>query len=67
MCHLVDDEHEMVTVMRKLIADEIVFKVTMKGDEWVETTLADPSEPNESITGHSARFVSWSGKLDKSL
>jgi hypothetical protein len=67
MCYLVDDENEMVSFMKKLIADEIVFKVTMKGDEWVETTLAYPSEPNESMIGYSVRFVSWSGKLDKSF
>ena len=67
MCYLVDDENEMVSLMRRLIADEIVFKVTMKGDAWVETTLACPSEPNESMIGHSVRFVSWSGKLDKSF
>jgi hypothetical protein len=65
MCYLVDDENEMVSFMRKLIADEIVFKVTMKGDEWVETTLAYPSEPKEPTPGQSVRFVSWSGKFDK--
>ena len=67
MCYLVDNENEMVSLIRKLIADEIVFKVTMRGDEWMETTLADPSEPNESIIGNSVRFVSWTGKLDKSF
>jgi len=67
MCYLVDDEKEMVSLMRKLIADEIVFKVTMKGKDWVETTLAYPSEANEPTPGHSVRFVSWSGKFDKSF
>jgi hypothetical protein len=39
--------------------------VTMKGDDWVETTLARPQEKSETLPGHSVRFVSWSGKLDR--
>jgi hypothetical protein len=65
MCYLADDENELVSLIRQLTTDQILFKVTMKGDEWVETTLAMPQEKSESPPGHSVRFVSWSGKLDK--
>ncbi len=41
------------------------FKVTMKGGEWAETTLAKPQEKSESGPGLSVRFVSWSGKFDR--
>jgi hypothetical protein len=65
MCYLADDENELVSLIRQLTTDQILFKVTMKGDEWVETTLASPQETSESLPGYSVRFVSWSGKFDK--
>jgi hypothetical protein len=64
-CYLADDENELVSLIRQITTDQIVFKVTMKGDEWVETTLARPQEKSESLPGHSIRFVSWSGKFDR--
>jgi len=65
LCYPVDDEKEMVSLIEELTADKVVFKVVMKGDEWVETTLAKPHEKPESISGDSVRFVSWSGKFDR--
>ncbi len=65
MCYLADDENELVLLIRQLTTDQILFKVTMKGDEWVETTLSRPHEKPESLPGHSVRFVSWSGKFDR--
>ena len=64
MSYLADDENELVSLIRQLTTDKILFKVTMKGDEWVETTLATPEEKTEPIPGHSVRYVSWSGKFD---
>ena len=65
LCYPVDDENDMVSLIEKLTADEVVFKLVMKGGEWVETTLAKPHEKPESISGHSVRFVSWSGRFDR--
>jgi hypothetical protein len=65
MCYYADDDDELVSLIRKLTTDEIVFKVTMVGDAWAETTLATPNEECESLPGRSVRFVSWSGKFDK--
>jgi hypothetical protein len=64
MCYAIDDEDEMVSIIRQLTADEAVFKVTTKGDEWVETTLTRPHDKCEPIPGHSVRWVSWSGRFD---
>ena len=64
-CYAADDESELVSLIQQLITDQIVFKVTMKGDDWVETTLARPQEESESLPGESVRFTSWSGKLDR--
>jgi hypothetical protein len=65
MCYLADDESELVSLIRQLTTDQILFKVTMKGDEWVETTLARQQEKSELPPGHSFRYVSWSGKFDR--
>ena len=65
MCYLADDESELVSLIRQLTTDQIRFKVTMKGDEWMETTLARPQEKSEALPGHSVRYVSWSSKFDR--
>jgi len=65
MCCAVDDESEMVSLIKRLTADEIVFKVVAKGAEWVETTLTKPQEKCEAIPGHSVHLVSWSGRFDR--
>jgi hypothetical protein len=65
MCYAASDENEMGSLIKQLTADDLVFKVTTKGDEWVETTLSKPQEKYESIPGHSVRVVSWSGRLDR--
>jgi len=66
MCYPADDENEMISLIKKLTADEIVFKIVMNGDDWIETTLTKPQETLESLPGHSVRLVSWSGKFDRS-
>jgi len=65
LCYPADDENEMVSLIEQLTADKVVFKVVSKGDEWVETTLAKPQEKTESVSGHSVRYVSWSGRFDR--
>jgi hypothetical protein len=67
LCYAVDDENEMVSIIRGLTEDKIVFKLTMKGDEWVETTLAKPPETTESCSERAVRLISWSGKHDRLL
>jgi hypothetical protein len=65
MCYLAVDENELVSLIKKLIADEIVFKIVLNGEDWVETTLTKPQAKLESLPGHSVRLVSWSGKFDR--
>lgn len=66
VCYPADDENEMISLIKRLTADEIVFKVVMKGKDWIETTLTQPHESPESLPGHSVRVISWSGKSDRS-
>ena len=65
MCYLADDQNELVSLIRQLTTDQLLFKVTMKGDEWLETTLARPEERTDSLAAYAFRYVSWSGKLDR--
>ena len=39
MCYSVDDETEMIAVVRQLMTEEAMFVVIKSGDEWVGTTL----------------------------
>lgn len=64
MCYLADDENELVSLIKRLTADEIVFKVVMRGAEWIETTLTGRDDRRESVPGHTVRFVSWIGASD---
>ena len=59
MCYPADDENEMISLVKKLTADEIVFKVVMKGEDWIETTLTKPRDNPESLRGLHRRFRSW--------
>ena len=65
LCYPVDNENEMVSLIEQLTADKVVFKLVMKGDEWVETALTKPTKRPESISGDSVRHVSWSGRFDR--
>lgn len=64
MCYAVESESEMLDIVRRLLADQLVFVVTMHGDEWVETTLARPGEEPQLKYGQAARIVSWTGIHD---
>jgi hypothetical protein len=64
MCCPADDENELVSLVKRLTADEIVFKVVMKDAEWIETTLTNRDDRRESIPGHTVQFVSWTGMSD---
>jgi hypothetical protein len=64
MCYLADDENELVSLIQRLTTDQILFKVTMNGDEWAETTLISHEETGFH-PGQSVCVVSWSGKFDR--
>jgi hypothetical protein len=67
LCYPADDEDEMVSVIKQLTADNVVFRLVMKGDEWVETTLTKPKKKTESKPGHTVRLISWSGRYDREM
>lgn len=67
MCYAVESEGEMLDIVRRLLADQLVFVVIMSGDEWVETTLAPPGDAKKLKHGQAARIVSWTGIHDITL
>jgi hypothetical protein len=67
MCYMVDDQREMLDIVRQLIAEQALFVVTMQGDEWAGTTLIRPGQEPELEGDQVARVVSWSGAYDKTV
>jgi hypothetical protein len=70
MCFSVDDETELVDVIRQLLADKVSFVVVMRGEEWAGTTLIRQGMPGDipQLEGDEvAQIVSWSGKYDRIL
>ena len=47
MCYSVDDETELVDVIRQLLTDKLSFVVVMRGDEWAGTTLIRQGVPGD--------------------
>ena len=67
MCYAVESEGEMFRIISALLEDQVVFIVTMQGDEWVETKLARAGEQSELKRGQTAQIVSWTGIHDRIL
>jgi hypothetical protein len=67
MCYCVENETEMLAVIRRLQKETALFVVTMCGDEWVETTLIERSGQPQLDPNQIAHVVSWSGKYDRTI
>jgi hypothetical protein len=65
MCHGVDDEEEMLTVVNQLLRNEVLFVRTVDAQgTWTGTTLVRRVEDVTLETGETATVVSWSGRRD---
>jgi hypothetical protein len=64
MCYRVGSVQEMGAIVDAILRDEIRFMVTMKGSEWLETTLVKRGEAPTREAGTTQKLVSWSGKND---
>lgn len=67
MCYAVDDETEMLEIIRQLLDESALFVVTMQGDEWVGTTLIRPGDLPEVESNQIVQVLSWSGKHDRTI
>jgi hypothetical protein len=61
----VDDETELVDVMKQLVSERAVFAVILEDGQRTETTLLKPNQAPELKPGQSAQVVSWSGTYDR--
>jgi hypothetical protein len=60
----VDDQRELVFVVRQLLRDRALFAVTYKGDVWTGTTLVTRGVRPRVRRGEVALVLSWSGRFD---
>lgn len=67
MCYTVDDDEELVSIIKQLLAEQAIFVVTMDGSEWAGTTLIRPGFQPSLEPGQTAHIVAWSGIHDKTI
>jgi hypothetical protein len=70
MCYSVDNEIEMLDVIRQILAETALFAVVMRGEEWAGTTLirrAEPKDIPQLGPNEVAHIVSWSGNYDQTI
>ena len=68
MCVPIEDETELVDVIRQLLTDKLFLVVVMRGEEWAGTTLIRQGmegDISQLERGEVAQVVSWSGKSDR--
>lgn len=65
MGYPVDDNEEMLLIVRRLLADELLFVRITRDERWTGTTLipTDGEPPVES--GEVAQVLSWTGQHDR--
>ena len=66
-CYSADDEGEMLSVIRGLLSESILFAVTMRGDKWVQTTLIQRTDQPQPSPGEKTQIYSWSGRHDRTI
>jgi hypothetical protein len=70
MCYSIEDETELVDVIRQLLTDKVSLVVVMRGEEWAGTILIRqgiPGDIPQLELGEVAQVVSWSGKYDRTI
>jgi hypothetical protein len=63
----VDDEDEMLSIVKQLLAEQLTLIVITKGGEWAETTLIRPGQEPQLDPGQVARVLSWFGTHDRTI
>lgn len=62
-----DSISEMIDVIAKICADELIIAVGFKGDQWQETTLNFSNQGLALEEGVDYQILSWSGNFDKKI
>ena len=67
MAYSVDDEVELVDIVRPLLSENASFAVVREAGEWKETTLVLPNQIPDLNPGQTAQVVSWLGTYDREV
>jgi len=63
-CYLVENEGEMIAIVKALLAEKALLVVIRRGAKWAGTTLILPGTVPPLKRGESATVFSWTGRLD---
>ena len=63
----IDDDDDLVRVVRALLADDAVFAVISEGEEWAGTTLVAPRQRPLMEPNQRAVLISWTGNQDANI
>lgn len=63
----VDDSKELVTLLKEIFEDNMIWIIGMKEGEWIETTLARKLDDVDLEDGVTYNVLSWSGSLDETV
>ena len=66
-CYALDDEKEMIQVVRELLANRVAFVVVTQAEKWIETTLIKTDDRPTLEPGQVGHVVSWTGIHDREV
>ena len=61
----VDGIEDLITIMKGVFTNTILWVISFKEDEWLETTLTKEEINIETEEGITYQLLSWDGKADK--
>jgi hypothetical protein len=67
MCYPIDNRAELLSIVRQLLKDKVLFVNTYRRKKWVGGTLTRRGVAPRVEPGEFAQVVSWSGKYDAIL
>lgn len=67
MFYSLDDDKEMLHILKKLLTDQILFVVVMEKEQWVETTLIPRYGKPVLKKEQTATVLSWHGNFDSTM
>lgn len=64
---LMDDVDQLISTMKAVFADQLLWAIGYEAGEWVETRLYNKGEPLAAEAGVSYKILSWSGSYDQGV
>ena len=67
MCYPIDSRTELLSIVRQLVKDKVLFVNMYRGTKWTGGTLTRRGVQPRLAAGERAHVVSWSGKHDAGM